>query len=325
MSDEYRVGLLRSALRSSTGESRFARLARNSLLALVDPADNEETQVYLEETAPEQAELDLHLMGGGVTGHATNAHAFSLFVSGISEAVKETAKATAGKGSYTEGLLIEGAAPGSVRIVLRAPQPTTAESSIDDVTSGPTVDSQALLQVGSLLSHAGEGDEDSPLLAEVRQLPGKALRGLKRASRSAAAAGWDIEGVVRQRGRGADRIKLSRDGAKRLVSALDDTTAVTSYERLIAKIDGARQSINTVWFAPDVGGVPVRAGVPDVELLKKVARLGADPDGLVEAHFRVVTSTTSGENPRTQKSRVLIGVEAAPTTLPMFTGSDLFG
>lgn len=325
MADQYTLGLLRSAFQSSVGESRFAELARTSLRALVDPADDDETQVYLEETAPEQAELDLHLTGSGVLGHATNAHSFSQFVSGISEAVKETAKALAGKGSYTEGLLIEGAAHGSVRLVLRAPQPVTEETPIDGVTNVTSVDSRALLQVGSLLSHAGEEGDDSPLLAELRQLPAAARRGLKRASKSADSAGWQIDGVVRQRGRGADRIRLSRDGTRRLISALDDETAETSYERLFAKIDGARQSINSVWFAPDTGGTPIRAGVPDGELLKKVARLGADPDGLVEAVFQVLTSTTSGASPRTQKSRVLVAVEAAPTTLPLFKVPGLLG
>src|SRR5690349_9647369 len=69
----------------------------------------------------DQTELDLHVTGANVVGHATRADLFGTFVRRSAEAVKELAKDISGLQRHTPGLLIEGTSPGSVRVVLKSP------------------------------------------------------------------------------------------------------------------------------------------------------------------------------------------------------------
>ncbi len=255
---------------------------------------------------PDQAEVDLHLDGPGVKGHSTSAHYFSQFVSGISEAVKETAKSLAGKGSYSERLLIEGVGPGSVRVVLRAPDPVAPhpqKQSIEPLASASTVDSEALRSIAAILTHASSEDEESPLMAELSHLPIRARVGLRRAARSANEAGWDVKGSLRQRNFGATDVALTHGGAFRLRQGLDAKVENRSDETLTGYIDGFRRSLSTLYFQPESGGWIVQAAVVDPVTASSISELFADPDSLVEAVFDVVSTFLPGDETRPQRSR----------------------
>lgn len=144
-------------------------------------------------------------------------HQFTRFVSGISEAVKETAKARAGRKTYRENLLIEGATPGWVRVVLRVATPMIPKGqTVDEETAASTVDSDALRTVASILALASDPDLDTPLAAEIAELPIKARTALKRVAHASQQGGWAVRGMIRQRRVGAAGLELTNDGATRL-------------------------------------------------------------------------------------------------------------
>src|SRR5262245_2221174 len=127
----------------------------------------------------------------------------------MSEAVKETAKARVGRQRYRDNLLIEGATPGSVRVVLRVARPGIPEGqTVDAATVATTVDSDALRTVASILVHASDPDLDTPLAAEIAELPMKARTALKRVANASQQGGWGVRGSIRQRQVGAADLEL---------------------------------------------------------------------------------------------------------------------
>ncbi len=312
--DLSRVGdELRAALQYSTGDERSDAYIRGTLRAGIVGNDPVLIDIYEQEAGPEQAEVDLHLEGEGVTDHSTNAHDFAAFVSGISEAVKETAKGRAGKGRYTEGLLIEGATPGSVRVVLRAPTPRIQKNqTADERTLASTIDSDALRTIAAIMTHASDTDPDSPFAAELAGLPIKARKGLKRAVKQSRKAGWVIGGTVRQRKIGAAQVQLTSFGAIRLSIELDSGVERVTTETAVGRIDGFRRSLGTLYFIP-AGGKGITAGVTDSEVAAKVTDLFADPDAEVEAVFSVVERQLPSSTSAVSRSRVLTSIRQLHT------------
>lgn len=300
---------LRDALRFSTGDETVDTLARDSIRAGIVGTDPELLDIFEQEAGPEQAEVDLHLDGPGVDGHSTNAKRFAEFISGVSDAVKETAKHRAGKGRYAAGLLIEGATPGSVRVVLKAPTPTIARAQeVDPETFASSIESDALRSIAAILTHASDPDPNSPLVAELAELPLGARVGLKRAIKSSRKAGWTVEGQMRQRRIGLREVRLSTDGATRLSLELDSRIDRKTKETVIGKIDGYRRSLGTVYFIPD-GGKVFTAGVLDSEIVPAVTDILTDPEAEVKAVFNVVESQMPGGKGQIRKSRTLIGIQ----------------
>jgi hypothetical protein len=260
--------------------------------------------IYERIAGPDQAEADFHLEGPGVEGHSANARYFAQFVSGISEAVKETAKARAGKGRYSEHLLIEGVGPGSVRVVLRAPRPRADKSQpqIDEIPAS-TVDSDALRSIAAILTHASSDEEDSPLIAALTDLPPKARQGLRRATRTTNEAGWSIRGSIRQRNIGASELVLTPAGAVRLTDSLNAAVTRTGTETLTGFIDGFRRSLSTLYFQPANGGRIIQAAVLDNPTAAKISELFVDKDSQVEVAFDVVEMFLPGDESRPRRSR----------------------
>ncbi|MEW1882174.1 hypothetical protein AB0O58_21040 [Rhodococcus sp. NPDC080181] len=301
---------LRVALQYTTGDDEADRALRGSLLAGIVGDNQELLNVFVEEAGPEQAEFDVHLDGPGVENNATSAKSFSAFVAGLSEAVKETAKHRAGKGRYSEGLLIEGATPGSVRVVLRAPTPKIDPTQqVDSRTTASSVDSDALRSIAAILSHASDPDVDSPLVAEIADLPKGARKGLRRAIRSSRQAGWTIDGTVRQRRVGLSTVALTPNGATRLELELDSRVDSQKSETMIGTIDGFRRSIGTLYFIPE-GRPPISAAVLDNTLAIQVAQLAAQEGATVRAIFNVVESRLPGDPGVSRQSRSLISIRS---------------
>lgn len=331
LSDETRhsMRLLREALHETTGIEEVDQMSRTSLLMGVVGDDPQLLQVFEEETGPEQVELDLHLDGAGVTGHSTNAVAFATFVSRLAEAVKETAKDIANFPRYNAGLLIEGASPGSVRVVLKAPTPPTTQD-LPPSTSVSSVDSEALRRIARVMTLASESDEntpdDEPLDAAIQQLPIKARTKLKSAADQAIKTNWEIDGSIRQRHHGRDRVELSPRGASRLRSALLAAQEEFTTERAYGTVDGLKHSLGVMWFKPEVASRSFQATVADDALLSRVAELAADPDQRVLAIFDTYSSFAGTSESVVKKSRLLrsITLETVPeqSQLPMDKGFE---
>lgn len=327
---EY-VENLREALRFSSGNSLFDSVARGGIRSEIIGEDIELQNVYAQETGPQQAVLDLHLGGSGVDGHTTNAAHFGKFIVSIAEAVKETAKAAARRERFSSDLLIEGAAPGSVRLVLRAPDPESitlpaselgSQSEVKHDTS--TVQSSALRQISRLLNLASVEDslENSTLDAGVSDLPIAARTKLNVAMQHALAASWDIEGNIEQRNFGIEHVALPRNGAAKLKVALSAGERKTTKETLLGTIDGLKYSTGTVWFEPE-SRAGFSAAVSDEDLLQKAATLMAESKQQVIATFKVTTISDPNKSSELRKSRSLIAIQkAAPVTFP-FNLDDL--
>ncbi|MBG6218942.1 hypothetical protein IWX75_003430 [Arthrobacter sp. CAN_A6] len=310
LSDETQnsMRLLREALNETTGIEEIDRMAQSSILMGVVGDDENLLQVFEEETGPEQVELDLHLEGAGVEGHSTNALAFATFVSRVAEAVKETAKDIANFPRYNAGLLIEGASPGSVRVVLKAPTPPTTQD-LTPKTSVSSVDSEALRRIARVMTLASEPEgetlDDEPLNAAIHQLPIKARTKLKSAAEQAIKTSWEIDGSIRQRQFGRDRVELSARGANRLRSALLSAHEEFTTEEAIGTVDGLKHSLGVMWFRPEVASRSFQATVADDAMLSRIAELAADPDQRVLAIFDTYSSLVGLGESVVKKSRLL--------------------
>lgn len=304
---ELEASLL-DALRYTSGDPNSDRAVRESIRSGIVGDDAELIDIYEREVGPEQAEVDLHLEGPGVADNSTNARQFSLFVSGLSEAVKETAKARAGRKNYRDNLLIEGATPGSVRVVLRVAKPVIPQGqTVDPSTVASTVDSDALRTVASILVHASDPDLDTPLAAEIAELPMKARTALKRVANASQHGGWGVRGSIRQRQVGAADLELTADGAMRLRLELEQAQETRRTERRVGTIDGFRWSLGTLYFDP-LDAPAFTAGVMESRIAQEVTRLMNDPELRVSAEFDIVESYLPGDQTRSRVSRVLTGI-----------------
>jgi hypothetical protein len=248
-------------------------------------------------------------------------------VSGLSEAVKETAKARAGRKSYRENLLIEGATPGSVRVVLRVATPTVRRGqTVDEETIASSVDSDALRTVASILAHASSDDLDTPLAAEIAELPLKARTALKRVVNASQQGGWGVRGSIRQRRVGAADLELTADGATRLRLELESGQEKRRTETQVGIIDGFRWSLGTLYFVQQ-NGTGFTAGVTETRVAQAVTRLMNDPKQLVSADFDVVESFLPGDKARSRISRVLTNIRplGTQTAIPIDVGGDAAG
>lgn len=266
--------------------------------------------------APLQAELDLHLRGEGVTGHETNAQAFGRFVARVARAVKEIAKDIGGLEKLPANLQVVGPSAGSVRVLLRAPEPhRPASHALVGETDGDSLDTLAMKQLAGILAHAEEGDEiDSSLTASVRSLKAPARTALRTLAKSVANADWQIDGELRQRGQGVTTLRVTNQGAKRLMAAAGDDQFQTLTERKSGTIDGQRRSLNTMWFVSD-DGRSFEAAVSAPDVLKLVGELAADPENRVSAQFDVYVSYGTGDSEHARRSYRLRHVEAASRQL----------
>lgn len=306
--------LLRDALRESTGDARADKMAHETIRAGIVRDDPQLLQVWVEEVGPPQALLDLHLGGPGVDGHSTNASDFGHFITSVADAVKETAKGISGMGKYSAELLIEGATPGSVRVVLKAPprQAKDEDAAVEEVSS---VDSQALRAIAQVLAVASEedGPDGGPLDASVQGLPAAARVRLKTAIEYVRRSAWEIDGSIQQRHKGIGKVELTHDGAVRLSRALQKGHEEMAVERILGTVDGLKHSLGVMWFAPE-GGRSFSATVLEDRLLSKVASLAATPELSVIAVFDTFTTVAEGSTTLAKKSRRLRSIELVPVT-----------
>jgi hypothetical protein len=299
----------RSAWLSLEGETGFlADLQRRSLIAAARGAPHLEAALA-DLQAPQQAELDLHIAGGSVQGHETLARPFGQFVTRVATAVKEIAKSVGGKERYATKLRVLAPSQGSVRVVMRAPEIRRPHDVIPGDREYDSLDSLAVKHLAAVLAHADDAQsEDSPLVASIQALRGPARIALRQVARSVEAEGWEIEGVLRQRGHDPSRIRLTPSGASMLIDAASDDVGERQQVTLSGVIDGQRRSLSAMWFQPDSGRA-FEAAVTQPGLLDHVAELAALPDQRVRAVFTVFVRYGEADSEHARRSYELTDLE----------------
>ena len=287
---EREIALLRDALRATTGDPSLDRSAQEGIAVGIH-GDPELDRVFREETAPDEAALDLHLTGEGVDGHSANARHFAEFVARMSRTVKFTARSVAKATTWSENLLVDAPTAGSVRVILRAPnrQPASrGEAPIDGVPSD-TPDSAAIRRIAGVITFASaeDGADADAMVAAARGLPPDAQESLKSAMRTVIAASWAVEGSVRQRWQREEPVALTTRGAERLLSALELSPAPPRPERMVVSVDGLKHSLSVVYLKRSGKGHAFAASVTDQELLRQAAHLAEDPARLAVAELDV--------------------------------------
>ena len=263
-------------------------------------------RIWSRETAPEQARLDLHLSGEGVTGHTTSAKQLGAFARAISRAVKHVAKDALGVGKYSENLLIEGMQPGSVRVVFRVPdQPIPPNESPLTGTQASSQDSEALRVTATVLAAAVESEtlDDDVLSALIADLPPKARVAIKAAAKTAKTSAWLIDGQLEQRGHDPERVTLNPMAAQKLISAVESNPTSDREEVLLGTVDGFSRATGRAQIVTTTGLVHV--AVPDPELMETVAALAADVDAPIKADITVFETIADGRSEAIRVSRRL--------------------
>lgn len=280
-----------------------------------DPAAE---RVWAEETAPEQVELDLHLEGAGVRGHATRADKLATFVAGVNDATKAIVRERLQLNALNRNLLIHGLGPGSVRVVLRADAPLDGDAKhvplggTSQFASSP--DSEALRTIARLFTNASSSA--AGVGSDVRDLPIKARRGLLRSTSAMRTAGWDIAGQIRQRGLGSTEVAFTQAGAALLGSELKNYNYDSERGWAIGTIDGFRRSLGSLYLTPSGTKTPLAVNVSDLDTLAAAARLAAEEGVVVQVQIETVRALSSEESTRMTTSRSLLQIERAAESLP---------
>lgn len=319
LSDLTDDDLLRSAIRyeyehfPDTADFALGQMYSGTIQG--DPAAE---RIWVEETAPEQVELDLHLEGAGVRGHATRADKLATFVAGVNDATKAIVRDRLHLSALNRNLLIQGLSPGSVRVVLRANTPLDGDgkhvplSGTSQFAASP--DSEALRTIARLFTNASSS---APAVgSDVRDLPIKARRGLLRATSAMRTAGWDIAGQIRQRGLGSTDVAFTQAGAAQLASELKIYQYDTESAWAIGTIDGFRRSLGSLYFTPAGTKSPLAVNVSDADTLAAAARLAADEHAVVRALIETVRALSGEESTRVTASRSLLQIQRAAESLP---------
>lgn len=287
-----REQFLRAAIRESDLSDPFDISSLQGLIR-----SDRDRQILREETAPKQVLLDLHLGGPGVDGHATSADLLAGFIGRLSVATKALAKQIAGTNRHSERLLVEGIAPGSVRVVLRIPD-DRPEGNVLTHVQAESVDSKALRRVAGLLALASsdepEPDGSDPLAAAVEGLPIEARDCLRAAAHDVMRANWEIEGAVRQWRQPEDRIRVTKRGAEHLRTALSLRVPERIRRTITGTLDGFRRSTGVAYVTPHGENTrPIAVAVGDPELFHQVATMAAYDDLPVRLTFNEWQAVTA--------------------------------
>ena len=298
-----RVDRLREALLYSTGDEQADAFLRMTLRASI-ANEPDLIAVYDRETAPRQAELDLHLSGDTIHDHEARAKPLGNFLRFASQTVNEISKSISPIGRLGDRLIVE-PGPGSVRLQMRVPVASSpsGQDAIEDGT--PTVESLALDVLTSLFEQAEADDvTDSPLTAAVQELSPKARNKVRLFARTARDEGWIIEGRLRRRGTDVRQVRLTARGASRLIDEASREDERREEAVMFGTIDGHLRAESVISFQPE-GARPFKAAVMDADLMNQVARLAADEGVRVRAVFDVFSHIPAGQTEVVHRSMTL--------------------
>lgn len=301
--------ILRDTLSYASGNEALDKQTAKVLFGSLAVDRPDLVPVWFEEVGPEQAELDLHLEGDGVTGHSTDAFSFAKFIQNVAESVKEIAKSATGLKRYPHNLLVEGAAPGSVRVVLKAPPVRKGQSEALLKEDTSSADSDALKKVARLFAAASEHSNDDVLDSLLHGTSLPAREALRKATRVVTNASWDIRGTIAQKRLGLQETQLTHRGAVALEEAIGRETTEEEVLTVVGILDGLKASVGVVWIEPEKGK-PFAASVASDELFARVASLlsgGASPP--IRATIRVIQTLSSTDGAGIRASRELLSIE----------------
>jgi hypothetical protein len=308
-----REDLLRASIRYTLEQDPDDVFAWGSLHGLI--RSSRDRQVLREETAPRQVELDLHLTGDGVQHHATSASHLGVFVQRMSDATKAVAKQLSGAKRYRDGLLVEGVAPGSVRLILRAPDaaPPPPSARALSIADTETADSRALRRVATVLTLASSDeparDDSDPLAAAVAGLTPQARTSLRAVVTEMLKAGWEIDGTVRQWRQPEDSLRVTTRAAQSLRTTLGMKIAEPRRVPVLGTLDGFRRSTGVAYIKPDDESYAMAVAVADAKLFHVVARMAAIEELPVRATIEEWQTVHRDGNPG-KVSRRLVAIDA---------------
>lgn len=306
---ETRQELLRDALEEMKAHgATWESISVRSLLASM-PDEPILIRIVEDVFAPEGAVFDFHLDGPGVEGHRAPAVHFGLFIRHLAEATKEIAKQSTDRLRMTADLQIMPLFAGSVGV--RLVVPTRVESyGTGKMFEFSDAESDALRQVGSLITAASDDMLDNELATYVEPLSGHARQALRAAVKEQVVARWEIAGAVTQPGQETVRVRSSQRGAQRLWTELERLDQKTEILERRGRVDGYKHSLHTMWFV-DEAKDKYSIAVPSAELMLAVAQLGSDPDQLVRVVIGVTTKTPPGDSSSMSFARTLQIIEPA--------------
>jgi hypothetical protein len=181
--------------------------------------------------------------------------------------------------------LIEGAAPGSVRVVFKSAPAFVKKSAMPgpgadilfDAGETSTSESVALREIANILSSASDADNfaDAELGAALGLVPAGAHNLLFEAISTAASAEWEISGSVRQRGIGRREVTLTKRGASRLTTLLRPMKETVETLELRGTLDGYKPSEARMWLRPKDSQRSLVVLVQTPDLLRQVKDLNA--------------------------------------------------
>lgn len=300
---------LREAKSSGDDLSLMSLLASAQGVRILEP-------IIAEEMAPVSGELDLHLTGESVDGHATNAAAFGELVRRMAEAVKVAVKDATGNPRQTSGLLVD-VGPGSVRATFKAPPNTDHEmfdipELEDEVRPVDDEYSEALRRISVVL---GSGDPEAPapddesdaLSAAIQQIPGKARSELAKLLDEVKKQRWEIRGDYTQRGVPSESLTLTPDVAAYLRARLDEPTRETTFWNSEGFIDGHQWSKGKMYFQLADRSRTITATFDTATIQHEVAKLAAHENRRVSAGFTVYLVHGAAQ---TRQSYVLTSISA---------------
>jgi hypothetical protein len=304
--------LIRLAAREAR-DSDYPNVALASLSGAV--AGNADLQLAIaEELAPRAANLELHLDGERVEGHATNALSFGSFVARVSDTVREFVKGRLNLPAFSNDLQVA-VAEGSVKATFIAPDPVTDPYNTfpdgqgsDAVWNDGNLQSEALHQIAIVLRNSEPETPNEDALDEAIQLlPFGARVKLRSAIRQTVKQDWSITGEFRQRGIGIEPIHLSSGGARFLLNRLEGEEVADEPLTTTGVLDGHQWSSGIMYFIP-VGGRRFPALFETPQVREQVGILDAVEGRKVEATFRVFTRVGSGDTDRKSTTYVLQSV-----------------
>lgn len=242
---------------------------------------------------PMTAQFDAHMVGGDINGHTARADTVAALLTGITEASKEIAKDSLGTAHLGNDYLVHGILPGSVRLLIEAPQRKAKLSKkpgdvvpdgVREVHHHPSAESNALRKFAKVLSLAEPTLEASEFDALVRTIPPAARLPFKTVAETVKRGDFEISGEVREREVTPVELTFTPDRAEHLVKAIDRQPIAPTSVQMKGMLDGFRKSSRTVYLMPE-SGKPIAIRVADDETLEAVARLGSNPEQYVEVHF----------------------------------------
>ncbi|MDQ0537705.1 hypothetical protein DEJ21_00790 [Curtobacterium sp. MCSS17_006] len=293
--------LFRAALREARADADSDLLVGALLSSAVDTPSLQ--LVAEEELAPDAAELELHLDGGDVRDHATNAKSFGVFVTSMADASKEYAKSMLRLGAMSAPLRIA-PGPGSVRATFIAPMPhERADERHTPLTAGVTDDrvwtesdvySDSLWAIANVFSNAEPEPDSAALDGIIQSIPFRARTQLRKVAEQVAARDWQITGRFQKQGLGSHGVSLTSRGAKHLAEQLAVQDVHRTQWNTSGAITGHRWDKGLMFFAADDRARTFAASFESSDLEQRVAQLATVEDRRVEARFTIYTAIGRG-------------------------------